>query len=93
MSLLGILLFYFSISISSLILLTYSDKWVSQVTQRQRLCLQCRRHRRHKFDPWVGKIPWSRTWQLTPVFLPGKFHGERSLADYSPWGHKESYTT
>ena len=39
--------------------------------------------RRCKFDPWVGKIPWSRKWQLTPVFLPGKFHGQRSLADYS----------
>ena len=36
------------------------------------------------FDPWVGKIPWSRKWQPTPVFLPGKFHGRRSLASYSP---------
>ena len=34
--------------------------------------------------------PWSRKWQPTPVFLPGKSHGLRSLADYSPWGHKES---
>ena len=76
MSLLCIFLFYFSISISSLILLTYSNKWVSQVVQWQRFCLQCRRH---KFNPWVGKIPWSRKWQLTPVFLPGKFHGERSV--------------
>ena len=31
------------------------------------------------YDPWVGKIPWSRKWQPTPVFLPGKFHGRRSL--------------
>ena len=37
---------------------------------------QCRR----RFDPWVGKIPWSRKWQPTPVFLPGKFHGQRKLA-------------
>ena len=36
---------------------------------------------------------WSRKWQLTLIFLPGKFHGQRSLADYSPWGHKESDTT
>ena len=36
------------------------------------------------FDPWVGKIPWSRKWQPTPVFLPGKFHGQRSLVGYSP---------
>ena len=37
---------------------------------------------------WVRKIPWRRKWQPTPVFLPGNFHGQRSLADYSPWGHK-----
>ena len=36
------------------------------------------------FDPWVGKIPWSRKWQPTP-FLPGEFHGQRSLAGYSLW--------
>ena len=36
-------------------------------------------------DPWVGKIPWRREWQLTPVFLTGEFHGQRSLAGYSPW--------
>ena len=44
------------------------------------------------FDPWVGKIPW-RAWQPTPVFLPGEFHGQRSLAGYSPWGRKESDMT
>ena len=38
-----------------------------------------------QLDPWVGKIPWGRAWQLTPVLLPGKSHGERSLAGYSPW--------
>ena len=41
----------------------------------------------------VGKILWNRKWQPTPVFLPGKFHGQRSLTGYSPWGHKESDTT
>ena len=51
---------------------------------------QFRRCKRQGFDPWVGKIPWSRKWQPTPVFLRGKFHGERSLAGYSPWGHEES---
>ena len=40
--------------------------------------------------PGVGKIPWRREWLPTPVFLPGEFHGQRSLASYSPWGHKES---
>ena len=47
-----------------------------------RISLQCRRPR---FDPWVGKIPWRRKWQPTPVFLPGKSYGKRS-----PWGRKES---
>ena len=42
-----------------------------------------------RFDPWVRKIPCRREWLLTLVFLPGEFHGQRSLADYSPWGHKE----
>ena len=40
----------------------------------------------------VRKIPWRRTWQLTPVFLPEKCHGQRSLVGYSPWGHTESDT-
>ena len=47
----------------------------------------------HGFDPWVGKIPWRRAWQPTPVFLPGESHGERSLAGYSWWDLKESETT
>ena len=38
-------------------------------------------------DPWVRKIPWRREWQPTPVFLPGKVHGQRSLVGYSPWSH------
>ena len=37
------------------------------------------------FDAWVGKIPWRRVWQPTPLFLPGESHGHRSLAGYSPW--------
>jgi len=48
---------------------------------------------RPSFDPWVGKIAWRRKWQPTPVLLPGKFHGQRSLAGYGPWGHKESDIT
>ena len=46
-----------------------------------------------RFDPWVGKVPWRRKWQPTPVFLPGKSHGQMSLGGYCPWGHKESDTT
>ena len=48
---------------------------------------------RHEFNPWVGKISWSRKWQPIPVFLPGKFHGQKSLVGYSPWGHKDLDTT
>ena len=44
-------------------------------------------------DPWVGKIPWKRKWQPIPVSLPGEFHGQRSLAGYSPQGHRELDTT
>jgi len=58
-------------------------------TVLQSVCLQCRRPR---FDPWVGKFPWRRKWQFTPVLLPGKSHGQRSLVGYSPWGRKESDT-
>ena len=54
---------------------------------------QCRRCRGLGFDLWVRKIPWRRKWQSTPVFLPGKSHGQRSLEGYSPWGHKESDMT
>ena len=39
--------------------------------------------------PESGRPPWRRKWQCTPAFLPGKFHGQRSLVGYSPWGHKE----
>ena len=53
----------------------------------------CPQFVRPRFNPWVRKIPWSSKWQPTPVCLPGEFCGERSLAGYSPWGHKESDTT
>ena len=48
--------------------------------------------KRFGFDPWVGKIPWRRKWQPAPVFLPGKFHGQRSLAGRPPWGRMGSDT-
>ena len=40
------------------------------------------------FDPWVRKIPWKGKWQPTPVFFPGKSHGQRSLGGHSPWGRQ-----
>ena len=54
---------------------------------------QCRRSKRCGFDPWVRKIPWSRKWQPTPVFLPGKSQGQRSLVGYNPGHCKESDVT
>ena len=49
--------------------------------------------KRHRFNPWIEKILWRRKWQPTPVFLPGKSHGQSSLAGYSPWVAKESNMT
>ena len=52
------------------------------------------RHKRHEFDPWVGKTPWRRAWQPTSArVLPGASHGQKSLVSYSPQGFKESDTT
>ena len=64
--------------------------WLPWWARRESVCLQCRRP---GFDPWVGKIPWRREWQPTPLLLPVKSHGQRSLVDYRPWGLKESDTT
>ena len=48
---------------------------------KESIC-QCKRRKRHRFDPWVGKMLWSRKWQPAPTFLSGKFHGQRSLAGF-----------
>ena len=74
------------------------DSWVEPrksllTTSGKEPACQCRRHKRHQFNPWVGKIPWNKKRQPTPVFLPGKSHVWRSLAGYSPWGHQESDMT
>ena len=50
---------------------------------------QFRKHKIPKFSPWVRKILWRRAWQPTLAFLPGESNGQRSLASYSPKGHKE----
>ena len=57
------------------------------------LTCQYRRCKRCRFNPSVGKIPWRKKWQPTPVLLPGESHGQRSLMGYGPWGRKESDTT
>ena len=64
----------------------------SGTNSKQTTC-QCRRLKRCRFNPWVRKTPWSRKQQTIPVFLPGKFHGQRSLASYSPRDGKESDMT
>ena len=73
------------------------------ITQLSRGCsdkesaCQCRRFKEvqemQEFNPWVRKMPWSKKWQPTPVFLPGKSCGQRSLVVLSPRGHKESDMT
>ena len=60
---------------------------VSQLVKKP--SCQGRRHKRHGFDPWVWKIPWKRKWRPSPVLLPGKFHGQRSLVGCSPCDGKE----
>ena len=62
----------------------------SQEAQCKESACQCKRGR---FNLWVGKSLWRRKQQPTPLFLPGKSHGQRSLAACSPTGHKESDTT
>ena len=60
-----------------------SDLFVWCLAQTvKKICLWCRRP---GFHPWVWKISWRKQWLFTPVFLPGEFHGQRSLAGYSPW--------
>ena len=56
----------------------------------KRICLQ---FGRPGLNPWVGKIPWRRKWQPTPVFLPGESHRQRNLMGCSPWDCKESDVT
>ena len=59
-------------------------RWISSKT----IFWQCKRSRKHGFDPRDRNIPWRRKWQPTPVFLPGKSQGQIRLTGYSPWGHK-----
>jgi len=65
------------------------SRWLSG---KESAC-QCRSCRRLIFYPWIGKIPWRRKWQSTPVLLPEKSHRQRSLAGYSPEGYQGSDVT
>ena len=53
--------------------------------KRKPVC-QCRRYKKRRFKPWIGKIPWRKAWLSTPVFLSEESHGQRSPEGYSPWG-------
>ena len=64
----------------------YKNSW--WMSRKESTC----QSRRWGLDSWVGKIPWRRKWQPTPASLPGKSHGQRILAGYSPWGQKRTET-
>ena len=70
---------YLTILFNGLLYFAGFPWWLSS----KELTCQCKRHR---FYPWVRKMPWRRKWQHTPVFLPGEFHGQRRLVGYSPRG-------
>ena len=67
--------------------------WVSLVVQQERTRLQCRRRRRCRFDPWVGRIPWRRAWLPTPRFLPGESHGPEEPGGLQSKGCKKLDST
>ena len=52
--------------------------------KKKKPACQCRRYKRYRLDPRVGKISWRRAWQPTPLFLPGETHEQRSLEGYGP---------
>ena len=78
------------VQLSDLLFFSPMTSLVAQMVKCQPTRTECRTP---GFNPWVGKISWRRKWQPTPVFLPGKSHGQKSLVGYSPWGRKESDTT
>ena len=79
-------------SLEMQILGTYIQGLPRWLSGKEPTC-QCRRRKRPGFHQWVGKIPWWRAWQPTPVFDPRESYGQRSLADFSSYGHKESHKT
>ena len=76
--------FYWSIVNYNIVLMSGiqqsdSDMYIYLLSIGKESTCQCRRPKTRGFDPWVGRIPWSRKWQSDPVFLPGKFHGQEEL--------------
>ena len=82
----------FSIKNKFFLSVTRSLGFPGGTSSKESTC-QCRRRKRCGFNSWVGKIPWRRAGQPTPVFLPGESHGQRSLVGYCSWGHKKSDMT
>ena len=84
-NILHIILVYYNIFITyNIYILTVVRGFLSGSAGKEPT-FQYRRCKRLGVNPWVRKISWRRKWQLTPVFLPGEFHGQRNLAGYSPW--------
>ena len=69
-------------------------EWVAAGSAGKEPACQCRRCKTclGREDPWIGKIHWRREWQPTPKFLPGEFHGQRSLVGYTVHGVTKSWT-
>ena len=73
----------FLLGLSSFIGATRHQSFPGGASGKEPTC-QCRRHKKHGFDPWIRKILWRREWLPIPVFLSGESHGQKSLAGYSP---------
>ena len=81
-------LFFFFWFLVTMLSAHLKNKCIIKIIQNK-----CMLENNNGFDPWVGKIPWRREWLPPPVFLPGEFHGQRSLMGYCPWGCKETDMT
>ena len=68
---------------------TEASRWRSG-KKKKKICLPMQEMQEMLVRSRVGEIPWRRKWQPTPVFLTGKFHGQKSLMGYSSWGCKET---
>ena len=70
-------------------ILAWTLPWMEEPARLQSMGSRRVRHDRATSLSFFTLMHWKRTWLPTPVFLPGEFHGQRSLVGYSPWGHKE----
>ena len=80
------------IKVRTTIWLALCEHWQGAKVHALEPSCQCRSCKRRRFDLWIGKIPWNRKWQPTPVFLPGESHAEEPGRLYSPWSRKKSDT-